>query len=56
MKLQEYAAKGLLVAAGLPVPPWSVARTAVEARDQAAGYLDAGAERVVVIASTTGPR
>ncbi|MBX3030818.1 MAG: ADP-forming succinate--CoA ligase subunit beta [Chloroflexi bacterium] len=48
MKLQEYAAKELLVRAGLPVPPWSVADTPAEARSQAAAYLAAGADRVVI--------
>ncbi len=32
VKLQEYHAKTLLSAAGLPVPPWSVARTPEDAR------------------------
>ncbi|MFN8519101.1 MAG: ADP-forming succinate--CoA ligase subunit beta [Chloroflexota bacterium] len=48
MKLQEYAAKELLVRAGLPVPPWSVADTVDQARDQAAGYLADGAGKVVI--------
>ena len=48
MKLQEYAAKQLLVRAGLPVPGWSVADTVDQARDQAAGYLAAGADKVVI--------
>jgi succinyl-CoA synthetase beta subunit len=48
VKLEEYAAKGLLRAAGLPVPDWSVARTAEEARSAAEAYLAAGAERVVI--------
>ncbi len=48
MKLQEFAAKQLLVAAGLPVPPWSVATTPLEARSQAEAYLGAGADRVVI--------
>ena len=48
MKLQEFAAKQLLVQAGLPVPGWSVASTPQEARTQAEGYLGAGAGRVVI--------
>ena len=48
MKLQEFAAKTLLVRAGLPVPPWSVASTPAEAREQAQGYLSSGASRVVI--------
>jgi succinyl-CoA synthetase beta subunit len=48
VKLQEYAAKQLLVAAGLPVPAWSVADTPERARDQAAGYLADGAAQVVI--------
>jgi succinyl-CoA synthetase beta subunit len=48
VKLQEYGAKDLLRAAGLPVPDWSVARTAEEARAAAEAYLAAGAERVVI--------
>ena len=32
MKIQEADAKGLLLAQGLPVPAWSVARTSGEAR------------------------
>ena len=48
MKLQEFAAKQLLVQAGLPVPAWSVASTPQEARSQAEGYLATGAGRVVI--------
>jgi succinyl-CoA synthetase beta subunit len=48
VKLQEYAAKQLLVRAGLPVPEWSVADTVTQAREQAAGYLAAGASSVVI--------
>jgi succinyl-CoA synthetase beta subunit len=48
VKLQEFAAKQLLVQAGLPVPEWSVASTRQEARAQAETYLAAGAERVVI--------
>ncbi len=48
MKLQEFHAKTLLQRAGLPVPPWSVAATAEEARAQAGAYLAGGADRVVI--------
>ena len=48
MKIQEADAKGLLLAQGLPVPPWVVARTAAEARAAAERILATGAERVVV--------
>ena len=48
MKIQEADAKTLLVAAGLPVPPWAVARTPAEARDAAERYLADGAGRVVI--------
>ena len=48
MKLQEFHAKDLLRAAGLPVPPWSVAATAAEVREAAQEYLRDGAERVVI--------
>ena len=48
MKLQEFAAKQLLVQAGLPVPDWSVASTPAEARAQAEAYLAAGAGKVVI--------
>ena len=48
MKLQEFHAKRLLRASGLPVPDWSVARTPQEARTAAEGFLAAGAGRVVI--------
>ncbi len=48
MKLQEFQAKTLLSRAGLPVPPYAVASTPAEAREQAAAYLDDGATAVVV--------
>ncbi|HUS20639.1 MAG TPA: ADP-forming succinate--CoA ligase subunit beta [Aeromicrobium sp.] len=48
MKLQEYHAKRLLSAAGLPVPEYAVASTAAEARQQAEGYLATGCGRVVI--------
>src|SRR5664280_3779191 len=48
VKIQEADAKSLLAAQGLPVPPWAVARTAVDARAAAARLLAAGAGRVVI--------
>ncbi len=48
MKLQEFHAKSLLAAAGLPVPPWSVAATPDEVRAAASDFLASGAEQVVV--------
>ena len=42
MKIQEADAKTLLVAAGLPVPPWAVAHTPTEARTAAEGFLASG--------------
>jgi succinyl-CoA synthetase beta subunit len=48
VKIQEADAKSLLVAQGLPVPPWSVAHSPAEAGDAAERFLDDGAERVVV--------
>jgi succinyl-CoA synthetase beta subunit len=48
VKLQEYHAKTLLSRAGLPVPDYSVASTAGDARARAAEYLAAGATAVVV--------
>ena len=49
MKLQEFHAKALLRAAGLPGPALAAWQTtAAEARAQAEAYLGAGAERVVV--------
>jgi succinyl-CoA synthetase beta subunit len=48
VKIQEADAKSLLVAQGLPVPAWEVARTVDEARAAAQRFLTAGAEKVVV--------
>ena len=48
VKIQEADAKGLLLAQGLPVPPWEVARTAAEARGAAERVIAAGAGQVVV--------
>jgi len=48
MKLQEYHAKTLLRAQGLPVPEYSITQTAAEARSAAEGYLAAGSDKVVI--------
>ena len=48
MKLQEYHAKRLLLTQGLPVPDYSVAETAAQAKAAATTYLAAGADRVVI--------
>ena len=48
MKIQEADAKSLLIAQGLPVPPWEVARTTAEARAAAERVFAGGASRVVV--------
>jgi succinyl-CoA synthetase beta subunit len=48
VKIQEADAKQLLRAQGLPVPPWTVAWSASEARTAAATYLAHGASAVVV--------
>jgi len=48
VKLQEYHAKTLLAAAGLPVPPYGVARSPAEARTLAEAQLRAGADGVVI--------
>jgi succinyl-CoA synthetase beta subunit len=48
VKLQEYHAKTLLTAAGLPVPPYSVAATPSEARAAATQYLGQGTDKVVI--------
>jgi succinyl-CoA synthetase beta subunit len=48
VKIQEADAKQLLVAQGLPVPPWEVARTPTEVRAAAERVLARGADRVVV--------
>ena len=48
MKIQEADAKSLMLAQGLPVPPWKVARTPAEVEAAARSFLDAGADRVVV--------
>ncbi|HEY8990263.1 MAG TPA: ADP-forming succinate--CoA ligase subunit beta, partial [Candidatus Limnocylindrales bacterium] len=48
VKIQEADAKSLLVAQGLPVPPWEVAHTAAEARTSAERFFADGAHQVVV--------
>jgi succinyl-CoA synthetase beta subunit len=48
VKIQEADAKSLLVAQGLPVPPWEVAHTAADARVAAERYLVGGAAQVVI--------
>jgi succinyl-CoA synthetase beta subunit len=48
VKLQEFHAKTLLQRAGLPVPPYSVAGTPAQAREQAESYFDSGSSAVVV--------
>jgi len=48
VKIQEADAKGLLLAQGLPVPGWSVSRSASEARGAAESFFAAGAGRVVI--------
>src|SRR5215208_4341906 len=48
VKIQEADAKSLLVAQGLPVPEWEVARTVAEARDAAVRAFAAGATAVVI--------
>ena len=48
MKIQEADAKSLLVAQGLPVPGWEVARTPAQARAATERILAAGSEAVVI--------
>jgi succinyl-CoA synthetase beta subunit len=48
VKLQEADAKELLLAQGLPVPGWTVARTPAEVRAAAESILAGGADRVVI--------
>ena len=48
MKIQEADAKSLLLAQGLPVPPWEVARTAAEARGAAERLLDGRPGQLVI--------
>ena len=48
MKIQEADAKSLMLAQGLPVPPWKVARTPAEVEAAAQTFFDAGAGKVVI--------
>ncbi len=48
MKIQEADAKSLLLAQGLPVPAWEVARTAAEARAVAERIFANGSAKVVI--------
>jgi succinyl-CoA synthetase beta subunit len=48
MKIQEADAKSLLVAQGLPVPPWTVAHDPAEARAAAERFIAGGADGVVI--------
>jgi succinyl-CoA synthetase beta subunit len=48
VKIQEADAKSLMLAQGLPVPRWEVARTPEEVKAAAQRFLDAGEEKVVV--------
>jgi succinyl-CoA synthetase beta subunit len=48
VKIQEADAKSLLVAQGLPVPAWEVARTPQEARAAAERIFATGADSVVI--------
>ena len=48
MKIQEADAKSLLVAQGLPVPAWELARTPGEVKAAAQRFFDAGDARVVI--------
>jgi succinyl-CoA synthetase beta subunit len=48
VKLQEADAKSLLVAQGLPVPPWAVAHAPAEARGAAERFLAEGSTAVVI--------
>jgi succinyl-CoA synthetase beta subunit len=48
VKLQEFHARSLLKAAGLPVPDWDVATTPAEARAAAERLLEAGGGQVVI--------
>jgi succinyl-CoA synthetase beta subunit len=48
VKIQEADAKSLLLAQGLPVPPWEVAHTPVEVRAAAERFFGEGAQQVVI--------
>jgi succinyl-CoA synthetase beta subunit len=48
VKIQEADAKSLLLAQGLPIPPWEVARTPDEVKAAAERFFAAGESRVVI--------
>jgi succinyl-CoA synthetase beta subunit len=48
VKIQEADAKSLLLAQGLPVPPWEVAHSPDEVKAAAERFFASGADRVVV--------
>jgi hypothetical protein len=48
VKIQEADAKSLLLAQGLPVPPWEVAHTPAEVRAAAERFFGEGAKQVVI--------
>jgi succinyl-CoA synthetase beta subunit len=48
VKIQEADAKSLLLAQGLPVPAWELARTPGEVKAAAQRFIDAGNARVVI--------
>jgi succinyl-CoA synthetase beta subunit len=48
VKIQEADAKSLMLAQGLPVPPWEVARTPDEVKKAAQRFFAKGADRVVI--------
>jgi succinyl-CoA synthetase beta subunit len=48
VKIQEADAKSLLLAQGLPVPAWEVARTPAQAKAAAERVIAAGVDRVVI--------
>ena len=56
MKLQEADAKKLLLAEGLPVPPWEVARSPAEARAAAPRLLQGGGQVVIKAQVLVGGR
>jgi len=56
VKIQEADAKKLLLAQGLPVPPWEVARSPAEARAAAHRLLHAGGQVVIKAQVLVGGR
>ena len=56
MKIQEADAKKLLLAEGLPVPPWEVARSPAEARAAAHRLLQSGGQVVIKAQVLVGGR